>query len=366
MRTVAFACAFLIGETPLVVRADESKGFVATTDAGRDAPRTEPPDSMITVSLVDAGAQPTLAPTATSNSPDAIVTGSHPAGSESEPVDVSNPTVPVEQKRQLLSNLDGAALDEALTRVLPLTARATLCRELFGRTVTTLVRVDSVDANERGVTARIRVDGVEVGEAPTVIRIARCAQMLELREVRTGRSWQVTLPPEQREVVRVDWGGTPNRWSLSAMADLSWFSPPTALTPVGSPPAIGIVGTGLRLDRWGDLFHGSIAVTANPLLAPMISIFIPSLKLPVVPNVDLFAGVNFRPGGHKVRAIISVQAGLWQLVLPAARFTLGVIVAERFLVTLAADARFMLFGLLLPGSPTQLVLGLTGAVGICW
>jgi hypothetical protein len=283
-------------------------------------------------------------------------------------VDLSDATAPLDLKRAWLGTVTGAALDDALARVQPAAARATLCREWLGRATSTLVRVESVNADGDPVVARVFIDGLEVGEAPVEARVATCSQTMEVVHEDQRRSETLSLTAV-RKVIRVDWGGTPKRWSLSPILDLTVFDPPTLLVPPGNTPAVGVIGTGLRLEKWSTLFHGSLAITANPLYGPLVGQLTGSV-LAVVPNIDLFGGVNFRPGNHTVRALISGQLGLWQLVHPAARATFGAMFLDRLLVTVSADARMMLVTLIVPSFtqyfPSLFVFGASAAVGVCW
>lgn len=277
-------------------------------------------------------------------------------------VDFADPAVPLERKRAVLVGLSGPTLDRALAQVEPSSARATLCGEARERVGTTSVRVESADANGELVVARVLVDGVDVGEGQLEARVALCAQTLELMRGDERRAIPLHLTRE-RSVVHVDWGGTARLWSLAPVVDLTTFDPPTQLVPAGKPTAVAVIGTGLRLDRWSTLFHGSLAVTANPLYGPLFN-------LPVLPNIDLFAGLHFRPGGRSVRALLSAQLGLWQLVHPAARATIGMMLFDRIFVSVSGDARMMLAPLLFPSFaryfPSLVAFGASGAAGVSW
>lgn len=284
-------------------------------------------------------------------------------GLATDEIDVSDEKISIEQKRDFLLRLNEARLIDELGRVQPATARSILCQEWAELATGRQLRVESVDANGEAVKANLRIDGAESGETPKTVVLAPCARRLEVQRANDGNSQSFVLGGTTKRTIRADWGGPRTRWSLSPIVDFTVFDPPARLVPPGSPTAAAMIGSGVRLEKWSTLFHGSIALIANPLFGPLV-------QAQALPSIDLFAGMNFRPGNDVARAVISGQIGLWNLVQPAARLTLGFMLFERLLFTTSADLRFMLaplvFTWLQQYFRSAFVLGLSSAIGFCW
>jgi hypothetical protein len=299
----------------------------------------------------------------------AVPDAGRPAMPAAATVDFADLAVDVGVKRRALQQLQGQALTTALQSVKPLTDRAELCNEARDRVPPALLQVRSVELEEAPVTAEVRLDGRPLGRTPLDELVPTCVQEVDVVRDGEHRRTPLALQPNEKKQVRVDWGGTPELWSLSAFGDLTYFDPPTTLVPVGNAPAQLVYGGGLRLDKWGSLFHGSVAIHANQLYGPLVG-------WPVLPTIDLFAGINFHPGNRSVRAVISFQVGLWQVTQPAGRATLGMIIIDRILLTVSADVRTMLFKQipaleLIKAAykdvfPSLFVFGASAALGVCW
>jgi hypothetical protein len=278
------------------------------------------------------------------------------------PVDLASPEVPLAEKRRSLAGLQGQELGEALRTVNPPADRAALCEELRARVPAALLQVRSLDADGAPVEAEVVLDGRPLGRSPLDELVPTCAQGVEVVVGPDRRRTPLALSPREKKLVQVDWEGTPTLWSVSAYGDATLF--PAPVPPQTSLAASPTFGGGVRLDKWGSVFHGTFALGVSPLLGPL-------LKVPVLPSFDLFAGVNFHPGSRMARVLISAQLGLWNCLQPAARATLGLMLAERFLLTASADARLMLLSLIVPSPFAQLlpgvvVLGLSVAIGVAW
>lgn len=267
-----------------------------------------------------------------------------------------------------LQQLSGPQLAEVLALVDPPTAQAALCQELEAQVPQFILRVESVDASGAPVEAQVEVDDRPAAATPFEALVGVCVR--RVRVFREGEERVVALrePAQQRKLVRVDWGGAVKAFSLSAGGDFTFFAPPTAFVPANFAPASAVSALTLRFDAWHPLFHGTVALTATPLYYPLTRAFLPALAL--LPAVDLFAGLNWRPGNDTVRLLVSGQLGLWALAHPTARATLGLTLWKHLVVLVSGDVRLLFPFLLLPGvlpeghSPVS--GGLAFSVGVGW
>lgn len=282
------------------------------------------------------------------------------------PVSFSDEQVPVELKKQALAKLPASELVDAIAKVKPEADREKVCHELRELVPPTLLKVQSVDANEEVVEATVLLDGREVGSAPWDAMVPACVKRVVVQRGGEARTEDVVLEPRGRKTVRVDWGGAKKFWAVSAMSDVSVFNPSLKLVPQGAEPASAVIGAGVRLESFAKVFHFSIAVNVNPLYGPLLAA-IGIRGVPVVPTVDVFFGAAFRPGNATVRAVIAIDGGLWQLLSPAVRVTGGVLLFERVLLTVNADARLMTVGFIAPTLQVPLISpGFGGAAGFAW
>jgi hypothetical protein len=222
--------------------------------------------------------------------------------------------------------------------------------------------VESVDGNANAVPAKVLLDDRLVGTSPVRVQLTTCNKRAAVENVETAERRTLDLSdPHAPERFAINWDGRANHWSLSAITDFTFFSPPLTFVPPGDSSAAAVVGAGLRLERWGKYLHGSIGLTANPLLGPLLAV-------PVLPSVDLFLGANWRPGNDSIRALLSAQLGLSQLIYPSVRGTAGVLFLERLLLTLSLDGRLALPRFILLSFESRIppvVVGLSAAVGVC-
>lgn len=282
------------------------------------------------------------------------------------PVSFSDEQVPLEVKKQALAKLPATELVDAIAKVKPDADREKVCHDLRELVPPTLLKVQSVDANEELVEATVLLDGREVGAAPYDAMVPACVKRVVIQRGGEARTEDVVLEPRGRKTVRVDWGGAKKFWAVSAMGDVSLFNPSLKLVPQGSEPASAVIGVGVRLESFAKVFHFSVAVNVNPLYGPLLGA-LGIRGVPVVPTVDLFFGAAFRPGNSTVRAVIAIDGGLWQLLSPAVRATGGVLLFERVLLTVNVDARLMTVGFVFPTLQVPLLSpGFGGAAGFAW
>ncbi len=282
------------------------------------------------------------------------------------PISFSDEQVPVALKKQALAKLPANELVDAIAKVKPDADREKVCHELRELVPPTLLKVQSVDANDEVVEATVLLDGREVGSAPWDAMVPACVKRVVVQRGGEARTEDVVLEPRGRKTVRVDWGGAKKFWAVSAMGDVGVFNPSLKLVPPGAEPASAVIGAGVRLESFAKVFHFSVAVNVNPLYGPLLAA-VGLRGVPVVPTVDLFFGAAFRPGSSTVRAVIAIDAGLWQLLSPAVRATGGVLLFERVLLTVNVDARLMTVGFVAPTLQVPLLSpGFGGAAGFAW
>jgi hypothetical protein len=360
------------GRAPLTVALPAGPHRVYATRDGfapDDATYTLAPGAPTTWRAFLAPLEPPVPPPLLALAPEASVDAGARASVEprdagapaAAPVDLTSPQVGLAEKRRALAGLQGQELAEALKTVSPPADRAALCEELRARAPVALLQVRSLDVDGTPVEADVALDGRPLGQSPLDELVPTCVQAVEVVLGAERRRTPLALAPREKKLVQVDWDGTPTLWSVAAYGDATLFPAPDPAQAVAA--ASPTFGGGVRLDKWGSLFHGTFALGVSPVLGPL-------LKVPVLPSFDLFAGVNFHPGSRQARVLISAQLGLWHYLQPAARATLGLMLGDRFLLTASADARLMLLPLLVPTFapllPGVVVLGFSAAIGLCW